>query len=296
MESASIEKGLEKILNRHGYGFHYSVLRLAHELSEENKTGWVFKAAEFPVQVPGGPGTRIDFVLQFRHCPIYLLGECKRANPALRNWCFVRAPYVRRNRNEYEPLFVERVVLDPDGTISASARSEWGHSDFHNQAYHIAREVKSQEKGDPYGSGRGAIEAAATQVCRALNGMVHFVANNPQVLNDSGPAYFLPVVFTTARVWASNVDLGEADLLTGTIDLEGTSTEQRDWVYYQYHLSPGIKHRHPPTGRPINIEGLLDTEYIRTIPIVSASGVRSFFTGLDWLPRYLEPGHYPGWP
>lgn len=284
MDEQPIRKGLEGILNRHGYGFHYSVLRLAHELSNQNRSDWHFKVAEFPVQVPDGPGTRIDFVLRQGSRAIYLIAECKRANPALSNWCFVRAPYVRRNAGGRGRLFVERVDLNGEQRICASA--PWTQ-DLGDATYHIAVEVKSSQKGDPCGSGRGAIEAAATQVCRGLNGMVQCVAANRQLLEDSTPAYFLPVIFTTAKIWTSDVDLGAADIRNGAINLEDTDFRQVDWVYYQYHLSPGIKHSHSPAQRPKTIEDLLDSEYIRTIAVVSASGIRNFLSGFDWLPRYL---------
>jgi|SRR5215469_6984288 len=83
-------------LNRHGYAFQYSVIRKAEELYAANQSRWAFKAAEFPVQVRGR-NTHIDFI--FEHCdkPIFLVGECKRVNPALSNWCFTRSPYTRRN-------------------------------------------------------------------------------------------------------------------------------------------------------------------------------------------------------
>jgi len=46
-----VQKGFEKVLNRHGYGFQYAVLKLATELYEQNKSAWVFNVAEFPVEV-----------------------------------------------------------------------------------------------------------------------------------------------------------------------------------------------------------------------------------------------------
>ena len=102
----NVETGFMKVLNLHGYGFHYSVLKLASELYANGSSKWFFEAAEFPVQVQG-LGTRIDFVLQHVDSPsFYLLAECKRVNPALSNWCFARAPFVRRNRSE-EAMFLE---------------------------------------------------------------------------------------------------------------------------------------------------------------------------------------------
>lgn len=270
MDDEQVKTGFGKVLNRHGYGFHYSVLRLAQDAAERGHSQWVFKAAEFPVQVQG-TGTRIDFVLKLpEDVPIFLLAECKRANPALSNWCFARAPYVRRNRTR-EYLFAESIQRTTSGAKSVLAQG----AELSN-AYHVALEVRSNQRGDPCGSGRGTIEAAATQVCRGLNGMVQAVAGNPELLEGANVVYFLPVIFTTADVWSSDVNLAAANHLDGTVDLRGTRFSREEWVHYQYHLSPGIKHS-VRTGRvSTSVEELLDWGYVRTIPIVSASGIEQF--------------------
>src|SRR5437016_2231746 len=95
-----VRKGFEITLNRHGYGFQYSVLKLASELYKQNQSAWFFEVAEFPVEVQQA-GTRIDFILRRSNrfvggLPLFMLAECKRANPALSNWCFARAPFTRK--------------------------------------------------------------------------------------------------------------------------------------------------------------------------------------------------------
>ncbi|MFZ1804688.1 MAG: hypothetical protein WAU05_12245, partial [Nitrospira sp.] len=83
---------VRKVLGSHGYGFQYAVLRRAEELAAERRSKWVFEAAEFPVGTAESP-THIDFILRNAHSTVYLVGECKRANPAHANWCFLKAPY-----------------------------------------------------------------------------------------------------------------------------------------------------------------------------------------------------------
>ena len=283
--SETVRTGFAKILNRHGYGFHYSVLKLAGDLCNRRESKWIFEVAEFPVQVQGET-TRIDFILRLEHeLPVYLLAECKRANPAISNWCFARAPYVRRNRTRREPFFVELAQQQPrDSDFYASVRMGLTLDD----AYHIALEVKSDSKGDPCGPGRGEIERAVTQICRGLNGMVEFLSKDVQVLPNR-TAYLLPVVFTTAHLWRSSVDLSSANLEDGSIDLGGTDFTQEPWIFYQCHLSPGLKHSYSPMQRPENIGDLMDSEYVRTVVIVSASGIESF---LKWS---SDPDYYLTW-
>ena len=76
-----IAHALRKVLNRHGYGFHYSVLQRIGGL---RRSGWRFEVAEMPVEVQG-MSTRIDFILRRFNTHLYLLAECKRVNPALSN-------------------------------------------------------------------------------------------------------------------------------------------------------------------------------------------------------------------
>src|SRR4030043_1645904 len=97
-----ITSAFEKTLNRHGYGFQYSVLKKAKQLFEDGRSPWIFEPSEFPVSVQGRD-VHIDFILRWYRkgmtlaeysIPVYLVAECKRADPALKYWCFARAPYV----------------------------------------------------------------------------------------------------------------------------------------------------------------------------------------------------------
>ena len=85
---------VRKLLGAHGHGFQYAVLRRAKELAEKRLSNWVFEAAEFPVGTSESP-IHVDFVLRDLQATVYLVVECKRADPARANWCFLKAPYAR---------------------------------------------------------------------------------------------------------------------------------------------------------------------------------------------------------
>src|SRR5437867_2805939 len=89
-------------VNRQGYAFQFAVLEKAKQLLASGDSSFGFEVSEFPVQIRGAH-TRIDFVLLKRDGKLRLVSECKRANPALSNWCFARAPYVRRDRTMERP-------------------------------------------------------------------------------------------------------------------------------------------------------------------------------------------------
>ena len=75
----------------------------------------------------------------------------------------------------------------------------------------------------------------------------------------------------------SNVDLSSADIQSGKVDLTKMNCEKQSWVVYQYHMSPGLKHSSSPLKLLNSFGEIMDSEYIRTIPIVSPSGIESFF-------------------
>lgn len=80
-------------------------------MSAADRWAWALEGVEIPVEVRGEP-THVDFLLKHRFDPAYLVGECKRANPKLSNWCFFKAPYVTSYRADQ--VLVE-VVNNLDG-------------------------------------------------------------------------------------------------------------------------------------------------------------------------------------
>jgi hypothetical protein len=269
-----------KVLNRHGYGFQFSVLRKADELAKQNKSAWRLEACEFPVEVQGA-GTRIDFVLsrsswapRTARSPLYLIAECKRANPALSNWCFVRAPFKHSNAlydTAFDHVIVESLIREDDG-LRSFARETFTS----NNIYHLSVEVRSSSKGDASGETGRAIEDAATQVSRSLNGFIQTIFRAPQIMEGCGSVDFLPVIFTTAQLYIADIDLSQADLQTGNIQLASEAIKSVPWIYYQYPLSPGLKHSIPPSNQGQSIATVLQGEYLRSIPVVGPSGIEQF--------------------
>lgn len=271
-----VREGLRKVLNSHGYGFHYAVLRKANELRAKEKSQWYFEAAEYPVSV-GGFDTRIDFILrsqdaQATYWDCFLISECKRVDPALSNWVFVRTPH------DSERVILEKLLFsDPN---FPTATGEPVFSEIKN-TYNIGLEVSSGRKGDSSGRGRGQIEEAATQVCKHLNGIVEEFKRREDFLKKAQSVHFLPVIFTTAQIWTSEVDIGGADLQTGDFELKDIDAKRKNRIWLQYHLSPGIKHSVRSQKSPKGLREALAEDYIRTIAVVTATGIEEFL-GVEW--------------
>lgn len=107
-----ITNTLSNILDSHGYGFQYAVLAAAERLFKPGDgSPWHHPVAEFPVEVKNYD-YHIDIILEHYRRPLIMVGECKRANPALRNWCFLRAPFKEASSlSEY--VFAEALNRSP---------------------------------------------------------------------------------------------------------------------------------------------------------------------------------------
>jgi hypothetical protein len=277
-----VRNSFQKALNRHGYGFQFTVLEIAEHLvrkvDEDQRSRWRFLFSEVPVEVQGS-GTRIDFILSRSRSDksspfFYLIGECKRANPALSNWCFIRAPRVRRNQSKgNDSLLVETVIQTSGVDLFKIIVSNLNPL---TDAYHFGVEVRAAKPGEDKGESGRAIEDAVTQVLRGLNGYLEALSQNKQLV-EGNITHLLPVIFTTAQLWVSKADLGLAELATGNIDLSKDKFESVPWLWYQYHMSPGLKHT--SISRPkdqIKVEEFIESKYIRTVAIVSPGGIEDF--------------------
>lgn len=273
-------QGFQKTLNTHGYGFQYAVVRHVVERYKPRGFGWALEATEFPVEVRGHE-TRIDFILGRREeintkaSPLYyMVAECKRANPALSNWCFIGAPYTKDDRY----VILERVMLTEHNRIIAMAVEQF----MGTKGYHVALEVRSDQAGDEVRSGRNAIEEAVSQVLRGVNGMCEFLGGHTHFFTAIGrPITLVPVIFTTAKLWASDASLGDADLSSGNTDLSGSGFKQTPWLLYQYNSSPGLKHAQPLMEKSPwqnTLKGIMEQDYLRTVAVVNAEGIDDFLT------------------
>ena len=145
--------------------------------------------------------------------------------------------------------------------------------------YDVAIEVRGSEKGDEHGIGRGAIEESMTQVVRGMNGLIRLAEKNRSLVVGSSPQTVSGIVFTTAQIWTSNVALDRTDLATGVVDFEGSEFVARPWVAYRYRATPNLRHEFPCGEGGINLQEVLDRDFVRTIFVVGPSGVSSF---LEW--------------
>lgn len=271
-EQEQILAGFGKALDSHGYGFQYAVLKFIQSQPRVYNFPWFVEAIEVPVETQGS-GTRIDLVLNNDRRPLFVLVECKRVNPALANWCFAKT-------SQELGYVVGEIVKFDQGKVETVGAHGLAASD---NIFSIALEVKTGQKGDTSGHGREGIEGAVTQACRGLNGFVNLLNKVPIVIADS-KAKLLPAVFTTARLWASTIDVSLADLQSGQMNLQSAGMTEQDWILYEYRQSPGLKHALDSSQKMSGLDEAMRREYTRTIPIVQPKGILPF---LHWLRNSL---------
>jgi hypothetical protein len=269
-----------KALNSHGYSFQQAVLDLCEKDRPKRVVGWWFEVAEFPVETKGY-GTRIDFVLRYGNRDCFITAECKRALGA--RWCFAKAKYSRRHATGLD-VVAERITFEFDDPDSVESMG-WSIGTSHD-VYQIGVVATRSNKG----GGRDDIEDAASQCMKGLNGMINFFqrnVENSRLFRNGEHVTILPVVFTTADLLVTDADLAAADLKTGGIGDE-VPVERRDWLCFEYNLSPGLKHEFSPRDRAYReIYEIAFCEFVRTIFIVRPEGISNFFDTLerDYLQR-----------
>jgi hypothetical protein len=178
VEKRNLAGSLRKVLEYHGYGFQYAVLRSIIALGSDPQCQWEFQVSEFPVSVQG-QNTRIDFVLKHKQWEKLLICECKRVNPAKSDWCFLKAANVHVEKSRFE-VTAERVERHGPGDVK-TYMDRIGRG----EVFDLGLELRTNERGDPQGRNHDTIEGATTQVLRGLNGMVEFLATHARYLRPN---------------------------------------------------------------------------------------------------------------
>jgi hypothetical protein len=262
-------------LNCHGHSFQRTVMRT---IVEQN-IGWDAVPWEFPVQV-SGRDSRIDFILarrrEFPSDPRYLLiCEAKRVNPALGDWCFAGAP--DRHHAFSTGCYVETICRGRGTETQLHRLCEPEH------VYEIGIELKTNREGDPVGgSGRGAIEEAASQVLRGMNGLIDFMQSEPETWEREQEIRLLPVIITTAQLWTTDADLANADLRSGNLPPDGFSIEPQEQIWLHYPQSPSLRPSSLPAEKARNLADALFHRFVRRIAVVSVEGIEGFLKAGMW--------------
>jgi hypothetical protein len=110
----------------------------------------------------------------------------------------------------------------------------------------------------------------------------YHVSTSSESPGDITYAAFLPVIFTTANLWVSDIDLSVADINSGNIEVPPGKLVQKEWLFYHYSQTPDISHTLSGFSEIHELSDALYLDYTRTIPIVNAAGIQAFLSDNFW--------------
>jgi hypothetical protein len=134
--------------------------------------------------------------------------------------------------------------------------------------------------GDPESKGRGEVDDAATQVLRGVNGLIETFARSN--VAAGAEKFLIPVVFTTANLWATATDLSAADLMNGNLRQDQVGLLPKLWIAYQFPTSESIKHQVARRSQlDPDLARTLGKEYVRTVQFVGPAALAGFLSYLS---------------
>lgn len=267
-----------RALNTHGFGFQYAVIEEIYTKARVRGFDWKLVGAEVPISL-NGEETHADFLFFSPNKGAYLVGECKRADPALGRWCFARSKYhlgsscaavdvLHFRRQDEDRLYISAEPLQAP-------------------AYQVGIAVKRPKvKGDGNSGARDAISRAASQVLRATNGFIELCGRHPSLVRKEAggrPARFVPVVVSTAEIVAGETDLSLADLASGDLPSD-FPVAPKSWVWFQHALNESMQANVPGRFEIERFSGWRDLfaqTALRSVAFINSGGVGEFLDTID---------------
>jgi len=234
-------------MDQHGFLFRDAC---AHALRESRSTaGWHVIDCEYPVESAAGD-TRIDILLSLAHTHhllnAYAVVECKRVDPLRFCWVFGSA-----ESSDRLPALMAVDWDDPLGTRrSAIVEWDWPSNCVPSVSVsdwwlNVARDAKGNDK-ERTGTSPQPIEEALGQLARGVAGFATqkcYSRTLPVGLESSDRAVLIPVILTTARLYAATYSVGDVDVTSGRLAEQlvsfGSSRGKVDelpWVALNYPL------------------------------------------------------------
>lgn len=262
---------VRSILNSSGFGFQLAVEREVRE----SDTGWSVLTTEHPWSRAGKSGF-VDLVLE---CGIArLVVECKRARKA--NWVFLIREEGQEEVTRVRGSWADSLPGEPSPSI--------GWDDVHFAPATPESEFCSVrgtgERQEPMLERLASSCVEATHAIAISDGYITLLEPLPGA-HDSGAHVFVPMIVTTARLWAVPRCYEAADLATG--DIEPVEMKEVPAVRFRRSLA-----RDEPFD--MSATGLKDLKRSadRTVLVVGAAHIASFLGDL----RMRRPPHGADFP
>ncbi len=247
-------------LNVHGNFFQNKV---AQTINTFNPQRLRFITTEYPVEYPRDHSreeSRLD-VLGFipaQHnyqSGIYLIIECKKANPEFIDWLF----YPTVQNQLFDPNHSQITVVRNTTVNKTQQYDEFiaelgltrGLPVSNVQISGDCREVRGSyenvSKGIKTKTSNATITDASYQVVLATHSIAsdHRDANTKLLDENSRPVLdrylYMPMIVTTANLFTIEYNLDDVDISSGEIPLDKVTLKPADMVFYEYPIPPHLQ-------------------------------------------------------
>lgn len=178
--------------------------------------------------------TPINGVIDFLCCydlaghPLtYFFVECKKCDPSKKNWIFFK----RFEKEDRVSSIFFRMANEPVPSFKIE------HPQFDNLIYDRGYEAIDSAKTQSFSAQKkDIIYDAAIQANTGLRSFIYNDNKFKKIKNENPPdlstVLFIPVVFTTANLYACNVDHSDINIIDGKANEEKVEYDEKPWVEY----------------------------------------------------------------
>ena len=218
-----------EVLGMHGYLFEQickSVL---------DKSEITISTDNFPIITSENNPSEIDFIAEGRHpmkreVVLYLVCECKREEPTLKKWLFLKSGRFTKDEDGLM-LGIER---DPTHNITLK-HSAWPSLDnikCSNVAFRIYN-----KKGKGTIAEKETIYNSCKQLILNLDAFIGEIKNLRLMLEGITNVFVLPVLITSAPLHFASYDVNDVSIENGRIESEKLKSEEVDYIRYIWYSS-----------------------------------------------------------
>ncbi len=253
-----------------GFVFRQSVKRCILELQADDEFAWRLEAARVPLPRLHRDD-RVELIFAGRQRPALVVVTTAWVDAPRGAWAFARdtcaksddaSPVFRHDRVVYRlpnvPILTRDMVRD---AFRVAAVAE---IPLESDVYHLGMMLPRGQ--EPPARSR-SLEDALASACRHHNALLDYLEANRKLMGIRERLDVIPVVVTNADLYGC-----DADLSTGSPEAQPNLSQwsARPWVWFQHAQAHEDLHRCRRTAYPESLAEAIDTDYRRTIPIISA--------------------------
>jgi hypothetical protein len=261
----------------------------------ESANRWKVVSTNEPVGL-GGKESNLDIWAEFRSATqnkvLNLLIECKKHKPEFKKWIF----FSKQPVPEIGSVVIPEVVVEKVGStserlrVNAKASRKYPHNELYitNEGQEVRGEyIQIDDDKTKTNTDNTSIMEAMYKVALATQSIFYDVKDDADrfAMGKTGSKQwrhqsFLPIVVTTARLFACEFEPNEVDASSGEIDLDKANIIEKSYLIYEYPLPKHLQSQERHWFS--TLDELERQELTRlNIVIVNSNSLHNFVRNLD---------------